>query len=190
MDEFLEVADAALGDAQMRFAFLGQAEQDLLDAADVIVVIGSVSIFQHGPPSKEFGELRLGPKQCAGHAGPGEGGAACGDLGGEFLKLGLQDIWVTALGGPEVVWILQVVQGAGSVEESRAVQVEFVGEMVEVVVRLVIPAPDPVAADDEHLNPAGVIRSRISTDHGTCRSNRFPVGVIFPLCTHESRASR
>ncbi|EKX60290.1 hypothetical protein STRIP9103_02592 [Streptomyces ipomoeae 91-03] len=33
------------------------------------------------------------------------------------------------------------------------------------------------------------IRSRISTDHGTCRSNRFPAGVIFPVYAHEGRAS-
>ncbi|TQE18877.1 hypothetical protein Sipo8835_14850 [Streptomyces ipomoeae] len=34
------------------------------------------------------------------------------------------------------------------------------------------------------------LRSRISTDHGTCGSNRFPAGVSFPLCAHEDRASR
>jgi len=36
----------------------------------------------------------------------------------------------------------------------------------------------------------GYLRSRISTDHGTCGSNRFPAGVIFPLYAHEDRASR
>ncbi|MFJ4504259.1 hypothetical protein ACIP4N_29285, partial [Streptomyces sp. NPDC088864] len=29
------------------------------------------------------------------------------------------------------------------------------------------------------------LRSRISTDHGTCGSNRFPAGVIFPVRAHE-----
>ncbi|MFF7656905.1 hypothetical protein ACFZCY_45205, partial [Streptomyces sp. NPDC007983] len=33
------------------------------------------------------------------------------------------------------------------------------------------------------------LRSRISTDHGACGSNRFPAGVIFPLYAHEDRAS-
>ncbi|EOY44725.1 hypothetical protein SLI_0006 [Streptomyces lividans 1326] len=35
-----------------------------------------------------------------------------------------------------------------------------------------------------------VVRSRISTDRGTCGSNRFPAGVIFPLCAHEGRVIR
>jgi hypothetical protein len=34
------------------------------------------------------------------------------------------------------------------------------------------------------------LRSRISTDHGTCGSNRLPARVIFPLYGHEDRASR
>jgi hypothetical protein len=34
----------------------------------------------------------------------------------------------------------------------------------------------------------GPLRSRISTDHGACRSNRFPAGVIFWLSAHEGRA--
>ncbi|MFJ3975877.1 hypothetical protein [Streptomyces sp. NPDC090021] len=34
------------------------------------------------------------------------------------------------------------------------------------------------------------LRSRISTDHGTCGSNRLPIWAIFPLCAHEGRASR
>lgn len=34
-----------------------------------------------------------------------------------------------------------------------------------------------------------VLSSCISTDRGTCGSNRFP-GVIFPLYAHEDRASQ
>jgi hypothetical protein len=72
----------------MRFAFLGQAAQDLLNAAGVLVVISNVGVFQRRPLGQEPGELFLGPEQGAGHAGPGQGGAACGDLGGELLDRG------------------------------------------------------------------------------------------------------
>jgi hypothetical protein len=51
---------------------------------------------------------------------------------------------------------VQVVQGAGAAEQGRAVLVEFVGEVVEVVVRPGEAAPDAVAADGEHLDPAGI----------------------------------
>ena len=34
------------------------------------------------------------------------------------------------------------------------------------------------------------IRSRISTDHGTCGSNGLPAWVNFPLYAHGDRASR
>ncbi|MFH9297755.1 transposase [Streptomyces sp. NPDC017520] len=37
---------------------------------------------------------------------------------------------------------------------------------------------------------AGKLSSRISTDHGTCGSNRVPDGVPFRLYAHEGRASR
>ncbi|MGA5007944.1 hypothetical protein ACPCDX_23490, partial [Streptomyces koyangensis] len=33
----------------------------------------------------------------------------------------------------------------------------------------------------------GSLRSRISTDHGTCKSNRVPGRVIFQPCAHEGR---
>ncbi|MFD8007690.1 hypothetical protein ACFV4J_53220, partial [Streptomyces mirabilis] len=61
------------------------------------------------------------------------------------------------------------------------------------------PAADGKPAKSTHINemptaiqrPAAVIgiRSRISTDLGTCGSNRLPTRVIFPLYAHEDRAS-
>ncbi|MET9977641.1 hypothetical protein ACFYOI_14655 [Streptomyces microflavus] len=61
------------------------------------------------------------------------------------------------------------------------------------ILLLVAAVAAPLDDTDQATAPVGavaVLRSRISIDHGTCGSNRFPAGVIFPLCAHEDRASR
>jgi hypothetical protein len=49
------------------------------------------------------------------------------------------------------------------------------------------PASDLLPARAKRLR---ALRSRISTDHGTCGSNRFLTGVIFSVHAREDRASR
>jgi hypothetical protein len=53
----------------------------------------------------------------------------------------------------------------------------------------IVPARDPQASA-QFLAEILSLRSRISTDHGTCGSNRVPGRVVFRWYAHEGRAPR